>query len=702
MKKLLLLALLAAVLGAFYMLGGSAWLTPATYQQWYAESPLASAFIYFVIYILMAALAIPGATLITLAAGAIFGFWVGLALVSFASSLGALANMLLARTLLRDWVQSKFGRYMERIDRGLERDGAFYLFGMRLIPLIPFFVINPVMGLTGLRAWTFYWVSQLGMLAGTAVYVNAGAELGGIEQLSASGILTPGLVGGFVLLAAFPFMARALMGALRRLRVYKGWRKPRSFDANLIVIGAGSAGLVASYICAAAGARVIMVERADMGGDCLNTGCVPSKALLRSAKMAHYMHRAGQFGIKAHGEVQFNQVMERIQRVVAQIAPHDSVERYQGLGVDVVRGEAEIISPWQVRVGDETFSARSIIIAAGAEPFVPPIEGIDEVGHDTSDSLWRWREAPQRLMLMGGGPIGCELAQAFARLGVRTTLVEAMPRIMPREDEDTARLMDERLRADGVQILTGHKAIKFAKKNGAKTATLEAGSGRLEHEFDALIVATGRRARSEARLIERLGLETGPGGTLVVDEYLRTRYPNIYACGDIAGPYQFTHTAAHQAWYASVNALFGTLRRFRVDYSVIPWVTYTDPEVATVGLTEGEAQKRGVQYEVTKYGLDDLDRAIADGEDAGFVKVLTAPGTDRILGATVVGYQAGQMLMEFVLAMRHGLGLGKILGTIHPYPTMAEGVKFAAGAWRRAHLPGRAMALARRWHSLWR
>ena len=702
MKKIILLSVAAAVLVGFYQLGGQRWLLPETYQSFYLEAPWLTAGIYFLIYVLVAALSIPGAALMTLIAGAVFGLATGTLLVSFASSLGATLAFLISRSLLRDWVQSKFSSYIEAINQGVKKDGAYYLFGLRLIPVFPFFVINLVMGLTRMRPGVFYLVSQIGMFPATLVYVNAGAQIGAIEGLSVSGILTPELVIGFALLGLFPLIAKRISGFVQQRRVYKPWKhlKPKSFDTNLIVIGAGSAGLVSAYIAAAVNARVTLIEKEKMGGDCLNTGCVPSKALLRSAKIRDYMSHAADFGILGeHKGIDFNKVMNRVKKVVADIEPHDSIERYTGLGVDCLTGEAEIISPWQVRVGEKVISAPKIILATGAAPFVPNIPGLTYIDYLTSDNLWDLQEQPERLLVLGAGPIGCEMAQAFSSLGSQVILVDVAPRILPREDEDVSALMLEQFENKGVQIFSGHKTLGFKSTGQGDIATLESATGRTEVEFDRLLVAVGRKARTDSLGFDNLGLETNAQGRLQVDEYMRTRYPNIFACGDLVGPYQFTHVAAHQAWYAAVNALFGKLKKFKVDYSVIPWATFTNPEVAQVGINELTAKERGIEYELTKYNLDDLDRAIADSETKGFVKVLTVPGKDRILGATIVSYQAGNLISEFVLAMKHGLGLNKLLGTIHIYPTMTEANKYVAGEWKKARVSDKTKQWLARYHS---
>ncbi|USE36473.1 FAD-dependent oxidoreductase [Endozoicomonas sp. SCSIO W0465] len=705
-KKWLLLAVLVAVIGAFYLLNGQQYLTRDFFQGLYRDDPVLTAAAFFVIYVAVTGLSLPGAALLTVVSGAIFGLFQGLLLASFASTLGATLAFLLSRTLLRDWATQKFAGYLDTINQGVKKDGAFYLVTLRLIPAVPFFVINLVMGLTAMRVRTFSWVSQLGMLPGTAVYVNAGAQLGLVEELSLKGILTLPLIASFILLGIFPWIARMLMEWLRRRRLYGRYQRPARFDNNLTVIGAGSAGLVSSYIAAAVKARVSLIEKHKMGGDCLNTGCVPSKALIRSAKMAHYLKRADEFGIdQVSGKVNFSVVMERVQEVVRKVEPHDSVERYSGLGVNCISGSAQLISPWEVEVDGKVITSRNIVIASGGRPYVPPLAGLDKIEYYTSDTIWDLRNKPGRMLVIGGGPIGCELTQAFTRLGIQVIQVDHGARLLHREDEDVSTVVMDQFIKDGVDLRLKHEVRSFQKlqdpDTGAERQFLEAGFNgqKVEIDFDVALFATGRKANTANLGLEALGIGLTERGTIEVNDYLQTRYPNIYACGDVAGPYQFTHTAAHQAWYCAVNALFGRFKKFKVDYSVIPWCTFTDPEVARVGLNEREAREQGIACEVTKYGIDDLDRAIADEEARGFVKVLTVPGKDKILGVTIVGYHAGELITEYVSAMKHGLGLNKILGTIHIYPTLSEANKYAAGEWKKAHAPRGLLSLVEKYHT---
>ena len=649
----------------------------------YAAHPLQTAAVFFAIYVVVTGLSLPGAAIMTLVAGALFGLLWGVVIVSFASTIGATLAFLASRYLLRDWVQGKFGDKLKTINAGVEKEGAFYLFALRLVPAFPFFLINLVMGLTKMPTRTYFWVSQVGMLAGTVAYVYAGTQLG---QFRVSG----GLVAAFVILGIFPLVAKRVLDALKARKVYAKWPKPARFDRNVVVIGAGSAGLVTAYIAAAVKARVTLVERHRMGGDCLNTGCVPSKALIKTAKLMHQVRHADDYGVKAaSAEFDFARAMERVQKVVAAIEPHDSVERYTKLGVECLKGEARITSPWTVEVdlaegAKRILTTKNIVIATGARPFIPPIPGLRECKPLHSDNLWDLRVQPRRLVVLGGGPIGCELAQAFARLGSQVTQVEMLPRIMGKEDPEFSEIVARRFRAEGIEVLVGHKAKEVRVEGDEKVVVVEHGGAEKRLACDEILCAVGRAANTQGFGLEELGIGLTKQKTVEVNEYLQATYPNVYACGDAIGPYQFTHTASHTAWYCAVNGLFGRFKRFKVDYSVIPWATFTDPEVARVGINETEAKDKGIAYDVHTYGIDDLDRAIADSEDRGLVKVLTAKGTDRILGATIAGANAGEIIVEFVAAMRHGFGLNKILGTIHIYPTYAESNKYAAGVWKRA------------------
>jgi pyruvate/2-oxoglutarate dehydrogenase complex dihydrolipoamide dehydrogenase (E3) component/uncharacterized membrane protein YdjX (TVP38/TMEM64 family) len=704
MKKIGLVGLFAAIVVLFFVFDLGHYLTldyikaqQFQIEHYYSENRILTLVLFFIVYVIVTGASLPGAAILTLAGGAIFGLATGLLLVSFASTVGASLAFLFSRYLFRETVQARFGNSLKSINDGIAKDGAFYLFALRLVPAFPFFVINLVMGLTSIKLKTFYWVSQLGMLAGTAVFVNAGTQLAQIE--SASDIFTFELLISFVLLGFLPLVGKKIVSLLNNRKALSGFTKPDHFDTNMIVIGGGSAGLVTSYIAAAVKAKVTLIERHKMGGDCLNTGCVPSKAIIRSAKFMSHVSRCKEFGIKyAQADFEFAEVMERVANVIKKIEPHDSIERYTSLGVDVVTGEAKITSPWSVEVNGKTINAKNIVIATGARPFVPPIEGIESVDYYTSNNLWDLRVKPEKLVVLGGGPIGTELTQAFGRLSISVTQIEMASRILLREDEEVSQLVQSRLMDEGVNVLVNHKAKQFVKRDGKDILIAEHAGNDVEVEFDTLIVAVGRAANTAGFGLEEMGVRLNPNKTVEVNEYLQTNIPTILACGDVAGPYQFTHVAAHQAWFASVNALFGSLKRFKVDYSVIPWATFSEPEVARVGLNELEAKEQGIAYEVTKYEIDDLDRAIADSEDHGFVKVLTVPGKDKILGVTIVGEHAGDLIAEYVLAMKYKLGLNKILGTIHIYPTMAEANKYVAGEWKRAHAPQKILEWVGKFH----
>lgn len=705
-SRILLLFALCAMIAAFKWFDFGQYLSLESLKMHqselngsYIEHPLAFATGFVLVYILATALSLPGATILTLAGGAIFGIWLGTVLVSFASTIGATLAFLGSRFLFRDFVQRKFGEKIETINKGVEKEGAFYLFTLRLVPLFPFFLINLVMGLSPIRPLTYFIVSQIGMLPGTAIYVNAGTQLAGISSLR--GILSPGILISFAMIGVLPIVSKWIVGTVKARKHLRRFARPKSFEYNMVVIGAGSAGLVSAYIASAVKAKVALIEKHKMGGDCLNTGCVPSKALIRSAKVLNYYKRAKEFGFKSlSAEFEFADVMERVQRVVKEVEPHDSVERYSGLGVECIKGTAKIRSPYEVEVNGKVLTTKNIVVATGASPLVPPIPGLNEVSFLTSDNLWSLRHLPKRLVVLGGGPIGCELAQSFARFGSQVTLVEMAPRIMSREDKDVSEIIVSAFKSDGISVLAGHKALRIEKDQRALVC--EIGGKEIRIPFDEILVALGRKANVKGFGLEELGVEISSRGTVVADEYLRTtNYPNILVCGDVTGPYQFTHTASHQAWYVAVNALFSPFKSYKVDYRVIPWCTFTDPEVARVGLNEQEASEKGIAVEITRYGIDDLDRAIAEGEAHGFVKVLTRPGTDKILGVTIVGDHAGDIIAEYVAAMKHGFGLNKILGTIHIYPTLAEANKYAAGVWKRANAPKKALDFLAKYHA-WR
>ncbi|RFC37706.1 MAG: Pyruvate/2-oxoglutarate dehydrogenase complex, dihydrolipoamide dehydrogenase (E3) component [Candidatus Nitrotoga sp. SPKER] len=712
MKRALLVLLIFVLIVSFFVFELERFLTLESLKQSQqdfaalkAQSPWLVAAVGFMLYVIAATLSLPGALVMTLAMGALFGLVMGTVLVSFASSIGGTLAFLASRFVLRDIVQHRFGDKLKAVNDGVAKDGAWYLLTLRLIPVFPFFLINLLMGLTPMRTRTFYWVSQVGMLADTVVFVYAGTQLAQLQSLS--GILSPGLLFSFVVLGISPMIAKKIINWLQRRRVYAKWNLPARFDRNLIVIGGGAGGLVSAYIAATVKAKVTLIEANKMGGDCLNYGCVPSKALIRSAKLAHQIRHADHYGLEANeGKFSFKKVMARVYAIIRTVAPHDSQERYTSLGVEVLQGYARITDPWtvEIKLNDGTtqvLTTRSIIIATGAQPFVPPLSGLEEVGYVTSETLWeafaRLDMAPARLVVLGGGPIGCELAQSFARLGSHVTQIEKGPRIMVREDSEVSELARSSLIADGVDVLTGYKAVRCEQEDGHKYIVVEQDGKLRRIEFDALLCAVGRVARLTGYGLEKLGIETQR--TVVTNDYLETIYPNIFAAGDVTGPYQFTHTAAHQGWYATVNALFGDFWKFKADYSVIPWSTFMDPEIARVGLNEQEAQKQGIPYEVVKYGINNLDRAIVDGSAYGFIKVLTVPGKDKILGATIVGEHAGDLLIEFVLAMKHGLGLKKILSIIHIYPTLVEANKYAAGEWKRAHASQKVLAWLKRYHA---
>jgi len=703
--KVIIVLIIAALAWAFFTYDLGSYLSldnlkaqKQVFETYYGNNRALTITVYMIGYIVITALSLPGAAVMSLAGGALFGLVVGVIMVSFASSIGATLAFLVSKFLFRNWVQNKFGDKLSAINRGIEKEGGFYLFTLRLVPIFPFFVINLVMGLTLIRTSVFYFVSQLGMLLGTIVYVNAGTQLAKIE--SAKGILSLELILSFALIGIFPLIAKKIVSILKARKILAKYKKPKKFDYNLVVIGAGSGGLVTSYVASVVRSKVALIEKHKMGGDCLNTGCVPSKALIRSAKILSYVRRAKEFGFKK-GNIDFDfaQVMNRVHEIIKKVEPHDSVERYTKLGVDCIHGEARVVSPYEVEVNGKTITTRNIVITTGAAPFIPPIPGLDKIDYYTSDTIWNIRKLPKRLLVLGGGPIGSELSQAFARLGAKVIQVQREPQVMVREDPEIAELIMEKFKSEGIDMLLNHEAVRIESKGDTKALICSIEGREVSVEFDEILVAVGRAANIKGFGLEELGVTITERKTIETNEFLQTNFPNIFCAGDVTGPYQFTHFAAHQAWYAAVNALFGGIKKFKADYSVIPWATYTDPEVARVGLNEKDAQGKGVKYEVTTYGIDDLDRAITDSEAHGLVKVLTKPGTDKIIGVTIAGPHASDIIAEYVFAMKHKLGLNKILGTIHIYPTLAEANKYAAGEWKKAHAPEKILHWITRYHN---
>jgi pyruvate/2-oxoglutarate dehydrogenase complex dihydrolipoamide dehydrogenase (E3) component/uncharacterized membrane protein YdjX (TVP38/TMEM64 family) len=701
--KFVFLILLTFTLIASYQLGYFSYLnldfvknSLVEFRNYDNLEPIQTKLIFFISYIAVVAINLPGATFLTLLAGALFGLVNGFLIVSFASTIGASLAFLISRFLFRDWIQSKFGEQLNFVNEGLKNDGAFYLLTLRLIPAFPFFLINVLMGLTQIKLFTFYWVSQIGMLAGTFIYVQAGVELSKINNIK--DIVGPSMILTFTALGLMPFVFKWVIAAYKNKKIYEDFKKPSQFDYNTVVIGAGAAGLVSSYISAAVKAKVALIESNKMGGDCLNYGCVPSKALIKSAKVAHLIKNSSKYGIESKlSPLDFNAVMTRVKNAITGIEPHDSVDRYSKLGVDCYSAKAEVLSPFEVRVNDKVLTTKNIIIASGAEPVVPNVEGLNKVKYLTSESLWNLNQLPAKFLVIGGGAIGCELAQAFQRLGSKVTLIEKNSKILGRSDEKASSVILSQLLSEGVDVRLNSELINFVNQD---QATISESGKSTVLEFDKVLFALGRKARAENSGLDVLKLELNPNKTIKHNEFMQTRFSNIYVCGDVAGPIQLTHVAAHQAWYASVNALFSPVKKFKVDYSVVPSVVFTDPEVAQVGLTTAEAKSQGLVFQETVYEIDDLDRAICEGDIKGFIKILTKQNSDQIIGATIVSANAGELIAELSLAMKYKLGLKKILGTIHSYPTWSESLKMTAGRWQQNNKPEKLLNLVKCFHKI--
>ena len=658
----------------------------AEFQTSVEQNPVTSAAIYFIIYILATAASIPGAVILTLAGGALFGLFKGTLLVSFASTIGALIAYLAARYFMRDFVQNKFSDRLTVINNKIQQEGASYLLFLRLVPIFPFFLINLVMGLTPIRTWTYYWVSQLGMFPATLVYVNAGTQIAKIS--SPADIASLPLLFALALLGLLPFISKGIMSVIKSQQVYKRFTKPKSFQYNSIVLGGGSAGLVAAYTSSTLKGKVALVEREKMGGDCLNTGCVPSKAILRSAKYISDIKHHADFGLThASCDYQFADIIQRVKYKIATIEPKDSVERYTELGVECHQGNANVLSPWEVEVNGKILTGKNIIIATGATPFIPKVKNLEQIPYYTTDTIWSLTELPEKLLVIGAGPIGCELGQAFARLGSEVTIIQRDERILPNEDEAASKLVEESLIKDNINLLTNFNSDEFTSTENKLSLVGKQEGKDVQIDFTHLLIATGRKANTDG--LEAINLEVNQQNRLVTNAHLQTKYPNIYACGDVTSSMQYTHTASHQAWYAAFNALFNPLKKFKCTLDNIPRAVFTDPEITSLGITEQHAINNGIEHQVTTFPMDDIDRAITDNATTGFIKVITAGKSDKILGVCIVGEHASELIAEFVLAKTNKLGLNSILKTVHIYPTKSEINRMVAGKWRRTKLTER-------------
>lgn len=650
---------------------------------------------FSLIYVVMTALSFPGASLLTLVAGALFGLVAGTILVSLMSTIGATLAFLTSRYLFRDSIKNRFLEAYTRINKGIDSEGSFYLLSLRLAPIVPFYLVNLLMGLTSMNVWRYYIISQIGMLPGTIVYVYAGVEIGKIQSLS--DILSGTVFLSLLAFSVMPLIVKFLLSSYKNKRIYRPYKKPKHFEYNIVVIGGGAAGLVTSYISSALKARVALIEKHKMGGDCLNYGCVPSKSLLSMAKRVYELKTASRLGLSAPtGDVDFSKVMAHIKSSIQKIEPNDSVERYSQLGVECFLGNAQILSPYEIQVGDKVLTTKNIVIATGAEPFVPPIKDLKI--YITSETLWTLKELPKKLNIIGGGAIGCEMAQAFAHLGSHVNLIERGSRLLEKSEIEASQAMIEILSKIGVNILLNSE-VRAQTESGLVVKSQACDEQHIE--ADHVLIAVGRKPRIEGFGLEKLGITKNALGFLDHNEFLQTKFPNILICGDVAGPLQLTHVASHQAGYATLNALFAPFKAWKEDLSCIPQVVYTSPEVGQVGLTEDAAKKQNISYHVTHFNIHELDRAICEDKNYGFVKIITREGSDKILGATIVCDRAGDILSEITLAMRHGLGLKKIFSTVHPYPSWSEATKFAAGRWQMAHKPEWALQFLKRYFQ-WR
>lgn len=669
--------------------------------NYYMENTFSFSAVFFLIYILVTSFSLPFAAILTLAAGSIFGLIKGVILVSFASTIGATIAFIFSRILLKDYIEKKYPNALKIINKGIEKDGMLYLFALRLVAIFPFFIVNLIMGITSIKIKTFFFTSQIGMLAGTIIYINAGHQLSQIDSLQ--DIFSPSVLISFALLGIFPIISKRTISLIRDYKKMKNWKKPKKFDYNLTVIGAGSAGLVAANIGASVKAKVALIEKNKMGGDCLNTGCVPSKSIIKTSKIFHFFKTANKYGLnEIKIDYDFEKVMNRVKNNIKKIEPNDSIKRYTQLGVDCFEGKAEIITPYKIKIinniGEEKIVyTRNIIIASGAKPFIPPIKGLNQINYLTSDNIWNLKKLPNKFIILGGGPIGCELTQSFSRLGSNVTQIEQASRIMGREDEDVSDLIKNIFEKEGVKVLTEHKANEVILENNKKYLICETNGKKVKIEFDEILVSVGRKPDLTDIGLEKIGIDFDNRKNIIHNDFMQTNYKNIFVCGDVVGPYQFTHVAGYQAWYASINALFGKLMKLKIKYDVIPWATYVDPEIARVGLNEIEAKNKNIPYEVTAINYIENDRAIADSSEDGFIKILTVPNKDKILGVTIFGNRAADIITEFVFAIKNNMGLNKVLRTIHIYPTYGEINKQIASKWKKKKIPKKLLKITEKY-----
>lgn len=689
-KKVGLLVLIIICVIMFYHLDGNQYLNfenlKSHHQElftFYQQNPLRFTLIYFFLYVGLVALSFPGATVLSLAGGYIFGFIKGLLIINWASTIGASIAFLIARFFFKDYLQRKFHYTFQKINQGMDREGNQYLLTLRLIPVFPFFLINILMGLTNISLLRFFIVSLIGMLPGTAVYVWAGTSLQNIN--SVSDIFTAKLITIFFLVGLIPILQSRILIYLKQKKHYSQFKTPKNYDYNLIVIGGGAAGLVNAYIATNLKAKVLLVEEDKMGGECLNYGCVPSKALISLSKT------------KKYSKANFYDLKNEIAKIIESIAPHDSVDRYKEMGVECVKGKASLISPFEVQINGTKYTGRKIIIATGAKPIYPNIKGLDVNKVFDYESIWKIENLPEKLVIIGGGAIGCELALAFSNLGTKVTIIE-QNEVLGTEDRDVASLVMKGLIGNNIDIC--EKSDLLTINHDKCSITFRNKNEVSEVPFDVLLIACGKIGNTDS-ISTTLNLDLDSKKFILVNEYLETlKYRNIYACGDVNGLKQLTNAAAHQAWYTSVNALFGNWKKFSIEHDYIPHAVFVEPEIARVGVNELEALRNNLEYDLYHFDSSDLDRNLIERKKLGIIKVLTIKNTDQILGVTIVGEAASEIIAEYVLAMKYKLGLNKVLATSHIYPSFSEQNKYVAGVWKKRSVPGVILKVLKKYHQL--
>ncbi|MBA3536096.1 MAG: FAD-dependent oxidoreductase [Tatlockia sp.] len=656
----------------------------ATLISWTKEHFFMAALLYMSCYTLAVAASVPGAVFLTLAGGFLFGVVFGTVFVIVSATLGATALFFAVRTSFGDWLAKSALSWLGRMREGFQQNAFSYLLMLRLVPLFPFWVVNIVPALLGVDAKTFIITTFFGILPGSIVYVMVGNGLSHVFEANQ----TPNLGIIFDIKVLLPLLALAALSFIpilyKRVNPKEQKKNPKTnqIKCDLSIIGAGAGGLSVAAVAAQLGLKVVLLESGKMGGDCLNYGCVPSKSLLAAGKIAYQLRHAAQFGISSKGlEIDFKKVMQQVHAVIKVLAKNDSVERFESLGVQVIKAVARFSGVNTLVAQDRVIEARRIVIATGSSPFKPPIPGLEDTPYLTNETIFNLTEQPKHLIVIGGGPIGCELAQAFSMLGSKITLIEGF-NLLPKDDVDCVAILRAQLKAMGIIIHEQAKVLGVEPHahGGIKVSINQAGE-KLAIRGSHLLIATGRRANVENLDLEKAGIVYSNKG-IEVNSRLQTSNRRVYALGDVVGPYQFTHMATYQAGIVLRNIAFKIPAK--VDYRAIPWVTYTLPEIAHVGLLAEEALKHA-DIQFTEWSFLENDRAQTEHSLEGKIKIISDK-KGRVLGVTIVGAHAGELILPWVIAIREKRTLRSFTDAVSPYPTLSEISKRVAGEFYKSKL----------------